>query len=69
LPIACFDRLGVPRLSWPQRREPPGADPHGGWSGRRPVRWAGRAYPVSRPGPSAAPRRGAVSLPPAVGGC
>ena len=34
LPIAYFDRLGVPRLSLHQRLEPPGADPHVGWCGR-----------------------------------
>ena len=27
LTIPYFDRLGVPRLSWPQFLEPPGADP------------------------------------------
>ena len=34
LTIACFDRLGVPRLLWPQLLEPPGADPHAGSCGR-----------------------------------
>ena len=31
---AYFDKLGVPRLSSPQRLEPPGAEPHAGWYGR-----------------------------------
>jgi hypothetical protein len=34
LTIAYFDRLSVPRLSWPQLLEPLGADPHAGWCGR-----------------------------------
>ncbi|TLD44255.1 MAG: hypothetical protein FAZ92_03491 [Accumulibacter sp.] len=38
MPIAYVDRLGVPRLSWPQLLEPPGADPHAGWCGRGTVR-------------------------------
>jgi hypothetical protein len=35
LPLAYFERLGVPRLAQPQPIEPPDADP--------PVRWCGRA--------------------------
>jgi RNA-directed DNA polymerase len=34
LTIAYFDGLGVPRRSWPQILEPPGADRHSGWCGR-----------------------------------
>ena len=34
LTIACFDCLGMPRLTWPQLFELPGVDPHGGWCGR-----------------------------------
>jgi len=32
--MAHLDRVGVPRLSWPQLLEPPAADPHAGWCGR-----------------------------------
>jgi group II intron reverse transcriptase/maturase len=45
MPIAYFDRLGVPRLSGPQLLEPPGADPHAGWCGRGSVRVSDRPYP------------------------
>ncbi|MDM7482685.1 MAG: group II intron maturase-specific domain-containing protein, partial [Halomonas sp.] len=48
LTVAYIARLGVPRLSSPQRLEPPGADPHAGWCGRGSVSHADRPYADKR---------------------
>jgi hypothetical protein len=34
LTLNWSNRLGLPRLLWPQLLEPPGTDPHAGWCGR-----------------------------------
>jgi acyl carrier protein len=55
LPIAYFDRLGVPPFALPQLLETAGAGPHAGWCGRGPVsdnrspsRFRPQAGPVNR---------------------